>query len=313
MSLKKVIWLVVGVIALLARTSIAAEPAVGIMPYMLLAKAPSTIDAVIPRLRVRLKNANFRVVGEYAPYPGAYLIAVTSDDLLNAAKKSKYGGMGAVMKIGLAQVGNEVQVMANNPEYIGIAYHMKDSLAEVKQSLRSIGYVKDFGGKGLSRKALLDYNYTFGLEKFGDFYELATHRSYEAAVKEVEAGLRKQYMGIRKVYRVDIPGKQQTVFGISMNSDIKTHPFMNDKYLMDVMDFRPLKRLPYLPYEILVNGKQVIAPHAHFRLAVYFPDLPMFGKHGFGRLMDLPYQYEEYFTKLVGGIWPPPSDSYDNY
>jgi hypothetical protein len=310
MSLKKLLWLAVSAIVLLARPVYAAESVPQIKPYMLLAKAPSTIETVTPRLRVRLQNANFRIVGEYAPYPGAYLIAVTSDYLLAAARKSKYGGMGAVMKIGLVQVGKDVQVMANNPEYFGIAYHMKDNLATVKKSLQSIGFIKDFGGKGLSKKALKDYNYTFGLEKFSDFYELATHSSYSDAVEKVEAGLRKRYMGISKVYRVDIPGKQQTVFGISLNSDVKAHPFMNDKYLMDIMDFRPLKRLPYLPYEILVNGKQVLAPHAHFRLAVYFPDLPMFGIHGFGRLMDLPYQFEEFFTKLVGGVWPPPSDEY---
>jgi hypothetical protein len=185
---------------------------------------------------------------------------------------------------------------------------MGDNLLDVKKALRTIGYVKDFGGKAIPKDELQDYNYMFGLETFTDFYRLATHRSYQAAIAKVEAGLRKKYMGLSKVYRLDIPGKEQTVFGIAMNADVKQHPFMNDKYLMDIMDFKPLKRLPYLPYEIIVDGKRVLAPHAHFRLAVSFPDLPMFGKHSFGRLMDLPYQFEEYLTKLVGGVWPPPSE-----
>nr|NIQ08961.1 hypothetical protein [Gammaproteobacteria bacterium]NIR92669.1 hypothetical protein [Gammaproteobacteria bacterium] len=45
--------------------------------------------------------------------------------------------------------------------------------------------------------------------------------------------------------------------------------------------------------------------HPHFRLAVNFPDLHMFGEHSFGKLMDLPYVYEEFFTQAVGGKWPP--------
>lgn len=309
MRVRNALLLLLGSFFILAQASYAENTKPLIMPYMLLAKAPGQMEQVIPRLRVRLQNAGFNILGEYAPYTGAHIVAISNDKLVNTARQSRYGAMGAVLKVGVAQVGSEVQVMANNPEYIGIAYHLKNHLAAVKQSLKTLGYVKDFGGKGLSPSDLADYNYTFGLEKFADFYELAKHKSYAEAVARVEAGLRKQYMGIAKVYRQDIPGKEQTVFGISMNSDVKEHPFMNEKYLMGIMDFHDIKRLPHLPYEILVDGKRVLAPHAHFRLAVSFPDLPMFGKHSFGRLMDLPYQFEEYLTQLVGGVWPPPSDT----
>jgi uncharacterized protein (DUF3820 family) len=36
----------------------------------------------------------------------------------------------------------------------------------------------------------------------------------------------------------------------------------------------------------------------------------MFGKHSFGKLMDLPYEYEEYFTRAIGGQWPPPDQDW---
>lgn len=308
MSVAKVVLLVISSFFVLVQSGVAEKSLPVYMPYMLLAKAAGEFEPVIPRVKMRLENANFRILGEYSPYEGAHIIAITNSSLIDAASKSRYGAMGAVLKVGLAQVGNEVQVMANNPDYVAAAYHMNSDLSAVKKAIASIGYVKDFGGKGITAKALKDYNYTVGLEKFSDFYELAKYKNYAEAVAKVEAGLKKKYMGMAKVFRQDIPGKEQTVFGISMDSDVKAHPFMNEKYLMDIMDFRDIKRLPHLPYEILVDGKQVLAPHAHFRLAVSFPDLPMFGKNSFGRLMDLPYQFEEYLTQLVGGTWPPPSD-----
>ena len=68
-----------------------------------------------------------------------------------------------------------------------------------------------------------------------------------------------------------------------------------------------VRSTPHLPYELMVNGNKVIALHPHYRLAVNFPDLKMFGKNSFGKLMDLPYVYEEFFTQAVGGKWPPES------
>ena len=149
------------------------------------------------------------------------------------------------------------------------------------------------------------YNYTFGLEGFTGFFELGVFASHQAAINSVEKTLAKEKFGISQVFRVDIPGKNQSLFGLSLKSNVDTHPFINDENVMKIIDYQDPRRSAHLPYEVLVVDNRVIAMHPHFRIAINFPDLKMFGNHGFGRLIQLPYDYEEYFTQAVGGQWPP--------
>jgi len=153
-----------------------------------------------------------------------------------------------------------------------------------------------------------DYNYAFGLEGFNGFMDLAEHKSHKAALSFVEAGFNKDLKGMKKVYRIDIPGKKQSIFGISLTNDTKDQKFLNDSFVMDIIDNKELRRSAHLPYELMVDNKRVIIMHPHYRLAINFPDLHMFGKHSFGKLMDLPYVYEEYLVQLAGGTWPIPED-----
>ena len=199
--------------------------------------------------------------------------------------------------------------MHNNPIYMGIAYNMNESLNSIRQQLeKTLGYEKDFGGKGIPSDSLADYNYGIGLEGFNGFMDLAEHKSHKAALKSVEAGFAKNLKNMKKVYRVDIPGKKQTVFGISLQSDVKDEKFLNDEFVMGVIDNNDIRRNAHLPYELMVVGNRVIIMHPHYRLAINFPDLHMFGKHSFGRLLNLPYVYEEFFIQLAGGQWPIPED-----
>ena len=146
------------------------------------------------------------------------------------------------------------------------------------------------------------------LEGFNGFMDLAEHKSHKAALKAVEAGFARGLKNMQKVYRIDIPGKKQSVFGISLKNDQKDEKFLNDQFVMDIIDSKELRRSAHLPYELMVVGKRVIVMHPHYRLAINFPDLHMFGKHSFAKLMDLPYIYEEFFVQLAGGVWPIPEE-----
>lgn len=259
--------------------------------------------------RQKLLSAGFQVVGTYEPYTTAKIFIVTSKQLLEAAAQTKFGGFGATIRVSVTNKDNEIQVVHNNPTYMSIAYNMKGYLNPTRQKLaKTLGYVKDFGGKGIPSNELGDYNYAFGLEGFNGFMDLAEHKSFEQAIKFVETGFGKNIKGMKKVYRVDIPGKKQTVFGISLMNDVKDEKFLNDQYVMEVIDNHDIRRSAHLPYELMVNDKRVIIMHPHFRLAINFPDLHMFGKHSFGKLMNLPYIYEEFFIQLAGGQWPPEED-----
>ncbi len=297
-----------GVLLSISVTANAAK----LKPYSLAFKAKGGMAAIAAGVEAKLKKAGFQIIGTYQPYRTARIYAITSDELKQRAAKTDYGGFGAVIKVAVTEVANkpgsrEVQVSYNNPNYIGLAYNMKTPMQDIKNQLKkSVGFVQDFGGgEGIEEKHLPDYNYTFGLEGFYGFFEFVNHGSYQKALREVEKGLATNTFGIGQVYKLKIPGKQQTVYGLSLQSDVEEQPFLNDQFVMEVIDHQLPRRTPHLPYEIMVDGGKVIAMHPHFRLAVNFPDLHMFGEHSFGKLMDLPYVYEEFFTQAVGGKWPP--------
>jgi len=270
------------------------------------------LDSYSKKIRKNLVNGGFQVVGEYSPYPKSKIYAVTHSQLKKIAAKTPYGGFGAVLKVSLIKTDKGIQLSYNNPAYIGLAYNMGSQLESIQSALKkSIGFKQEFGGGiGIKTEDLPSYNYTMGLEGFDGFMELAEFRSFEQAKRKVQRGLVQGKYGIKQVYRVDIPGKKQVIFGMSMNADVKKQPFLNDEYVMGIIDHKTLKRLPHLPYEIMVNGNKVIAMHPHFRLAVNFPEMRMFGANSFGKLLDLPFAYEEYFIKTVGGQWPPPNQDW---
>lgn len=269
----------------------------------------SVVSETSIKVNRQLVNAGYKIVGTYRPDNTVTIFIVTSSDLLRAAAKSKYGGFGAGIRVSITQVENDVQVSLNNPTYMAIAYHMNSYLGVTRKKLaKALGYRKDFGGKGISSKELGDYNYAFGLEGFSGFMDLSEHKSYKKALEAVEKGFNRKLKNMSKVYRIDIPGKKQTVFGVSLKNDSKDIPLLNDKFVMDIIDHEEFRRSAHLPYEIMVIDKRVMMMHPHFRIAVNFPDLRMFGKHSFAKLMDLPYIYEEYFIQLSGGIWPIPEE-----
>lgn len=262
------------------------------------------------RVKKLLTSAGFKIVGTYEPHKKVKILIITDNSLLKTAAKSKFGGFGAGIRVSITQKDKNVQVSHNNPTYMAIAYNMKSYPALIRKKLvRSLGYVKDFGGEGVNSKELANYNYSIGLEGFTGFMDLAKHKSHKAALKFVEAGFKRNFKNIKKVYRIDIPGKKQSVFGISLKNDQKDQKFLNDQYVMNIIDFKELSRSAHLPYELMVVGNRVIILHPHFRIAVNFPDMHMFGKHSFAKLLDLPYIYEEFFIQLAGGIWPIPEEN----
>lgn len=298
------------IIALLPTSIIAAEKVVLLKPFTL-AKIykNSNVEQVSAKVLNQLTSANFDIVGTYEPYKNTKIFIITNKALLKTAAKTKFGGFGAGLRVSITQQKSDIQVVHNNPTYIGIAYNMKSYLNSTRTKLAKIlGYVKDFGGEGIPSNELGDYNYAFGLEGFSGFMDLAEYKSHKAALKFVEAGFGRKFKDMKKVYRIDIPGKQQSIFGVSLKNDTKDQKFLNDQFVMDIIDSKELRRSAHLPYEIMVSGKRVFMMHPHFRLAVNFPDLHMFGKHSFGKLMDLPYIYEEFFIQLAGGVWPIPEE-----
>lgn len=294
-----------GLLALALALSQAAAAAEKLKPFVLAYRGPGTLEAKVAEAKEKLSGAGFRIVGEYAPYENAHVVVFTSDRLLRAVARQKWGGFAAPQRVGVVKVGEEVQVHYVNPVYMAHAYRFKgDDLAWLRSELEAaLGALQDFGAKGLAPRKLRKYHYTFGMEYFDDPYELGSFGSYREAVARVERGLAEGKAGVTKVYRIDIPGKQETVFGVARRAPSPRMKHMDDKFIMhDTVEVRPkLKTTAYLPYEILVTGKDVIALHMRFRMAVFHPDFRMMGKYSFMTLMPSPDAIRKAFLITVSG------------
>ena len=283
------------------------------MPFVLVEQSNIKMDAAKEKVDKLIKKSPFTTVAEYSPYKDAYIFIITSDELKSLASESKYGGFAAPQRISLTLINKQMQIAYTNPVFMQHAYRMKkiDMQPILDQMTQSFGFERFFGGEGLSKgstvstglsaRKLKRYKYSFGLEGFDSFYELPEYDSHAKAVAALKKGFEKKDSGIRKVYELKIPGKKQIVYGVSMNEEDSGDEALNERKTMDIVDYLPTRRTAYLPYEIMVDGNKIIAMHARFRIAAYFYDLKMFGKHGFGKLFSTPTAYNKAFTKVAGG------------
>jgi hypothetical protein len=271
-------------------------------PFTLAFTSTGDMKEKIDVVKGALQAKGFEVVGEYEPYDNAHIIIVTSDDLKKAAKDNDMGGFMAGWRVAVTKVGDQIQVTYVNPTYLSNAYRMKTDLANISEKLQSaIGKVDDFGATGLTASKLRKYHYTFGMEYFNNIYNLGEFDSHQDAIKAVEKNLASNKHGIGKVYRIDIPGKEETVFGVSMKGVTPDDKYYDDKFQMSTIDNAAVRSTAYLPYEIMVEGDKVIALHMRFRAAVHFPDLKMMGEKSFMTLMPSPAAIEKVLTDVVNG------------
>lgn len=290
----------------------AVQAAVVFKPYLLVSNQPGDFQVAIEETRESLEDGGFKVVGEYSPYENAYVLVVTNNTLKRNAKRSEFGGFGAVQRVAITKVNGKNQITYTNPHYMGNSYRMsmKGMLKVAEQLEAALGYGEPFGSEeGLTPKELRKYHYKIFMPYFDEPYLLATFESYKDAIKSIEKGLAKGEQGTSKVYRVDLPGKKETLIGVGLTEDCSS-----DKYIMDRIDFREIKSTPHLPYEILVAGNEVYALHVKFRIAQSFPDLTMMGAKSFFSIICAPPSIESALKAAVGqGIVDEYGDDDDYY
>jgi len=258
-------------------------------PFVLASRGPGEVEAAATEAKAKLAAAGFTVAGSYAPYPGAVVVAVTSDELRAAAAEARFGAYAAAQRVTVTKVGDEVQVAYTNPVYMGQAYRMKADLAPVAARLgQALGAIEEFGPpEGKRDKDLRGFHYMVGMPYFDEPWKLATYPSQDEALAAVDAGLAAGRGGASLVYRVTV-SPDETVFGVALADGCGA-----DANVMKEIDFKPLRSTGHLPYELLVSKGEVYALHAKFRIAVNFPDLSMMGEHSFMRIRCAPDSIEK--------------------
>lgn len=274
-------------------------------PFIMAEVTTGDIATVQKQVEKKLTDAGFEVVGAYSPYSGASVVAFTNDALKKNAAKSDFGGYGAAQRVSITKVGKDIQVSYTNPTYMAHMYRMSGDLSNITRQLAKVlGSKEQFGSrKGLRVKKLRKYHYMFGMEYFDDtnMHELAQYPNHKQALSTVEKNLKKRIDGVTQVYRIDIPGKDEVVFGVGMKKPKGGDKYVDDAFIMGIIDFTDKKATAHLPYEILVSGKRVYHLYARFRIAINFPDLSMMGDNSFMNIVESPEAIKKALTKVAGG------------
>ena len=266
-------------------------------PFMLAYSATGTIASQLDSVRSKIARAGFEIVGEYSPYKGAMILVITNEALQQEAAKTEFGGYGAALRVTLTEANGGVQVAYTHPGYMAGAYRMDSDLAFATQALaRELGAQEPYGMEGgMDKDDLNNYHYMFGMEYFDEPSELGSFSSHALAVMTVAMGLAAGNGGTSEVYRINIPGKREVLFGVALTQDCS-----GDEYIMSRIDFNTPRSTGHLPYEILVSGNEVYALYARFRIAVNFPDLAMAGSNSFFSIMCAPDAIEEALLEVTG-------------
>jgi len=261
-------------------------------PFVLGKTPPGKMADVVEYTKVQLTGQGFTIVGSYMPYPNATVICASHPDMIAAAAKAENGGFGAAQRVAVTEVNGVLQTSYMNPAYLGTAYGL-GKLETVSARLEAaLGHEEEFGAEGIKEEKLGPgkYHYKILMPYFNDIDVLNTYPDYETGVKTVEENLTAGKGGTVKVYRIDLPGKDASVFGVGIiqgdgpdSGDKDT-----DKEIMDIIDFQEIRSTAYLPYELMVQGNQAIALRGRYRIAVHFPDTSMAGSHGFTAIMSAP-------------------------
>ncbi len=241
-------------------------------PFVLGSSGAGSVKEAAAKAKSDLEGKGFEIVGEYAPYAGAYVLAVTNDSLKKGAAMSEFGGYGVVQRVSITEVDGKIQVSYTNPEWMANMYRMSIDLADVSVALASaLGKVEDFGVESARNGASLKkYHYMMMMPYFDDQIKLEDFDSHQAALSAVDAGLAKGKAGVSKVFRVAVPGKDEVLYGVAISQGDG-----GDKKVMEITDTNPLRHTAHLPYEMLVSGDTVYMLHGKFRIAQSFPDLSM--------------------------------------
>ena len=138
------------------------------------------------------------------------------------------------------------------------------------------------------------------MEAFDDPWRLHTAASHEQALRQVAQGLAEAGQGLTQIYRLPIPGREQVLFGVAFDGGPSNNQYMDDNFIMEVIDSRRPRSSAHLPYEILVDGRRIESLHARFRIAINFPDLKMVGDHSFMDIMSTPPSLEAGMKRTLG-------------
>ena len=246
------------------------------------------------------------MVGQYMPAndKNRWVIVVTHIELLKASELiGGLTGLAATLRVGVTLEDGKTIVSYTTPVYWGNAYY-RDEFDKVsghyekvekafENAFNNRGHFVGTGygsEKGLEVEKLRKYHYMFGMPYFDDVEDLAEFAKHDLAVKTIDEKLEAGVPNVKLVYKVEIPNRKLTLYGLALSGEDGEAKFL------PTIDITDPKHTAFLPYELLVNDKEVVMLHGRFRIALSFPDLTM---GTFTKIMSTPGDIEDMLEQLV--------------
>jgi hypothetical protein len=271
--------------------------------YSSFLKANSTgksIEQLSMDIKSSLESRNFEVIGQYNPMQSEDLLVIcfTRKDLQTASLSfPESGALASTLKIGLQKTASGVEISLQNPMYMFYAY-FRDEISKKVSVLKAIdqdaklcltdlyGPLTPFGGS-LEAEKLMKYHYKMMMPYFDDPDELETYSSFEEGLRYIQDKLAKSDQ-VSKVYEQIFPDKKVAVFGIGLlnkeKGEAKFLPIIGENHLAA------------MPYEIILQGKEVTMLAGKYRIALYWPELTM---GTFMKIMSTPGDIEDMLSEIT--------------
>ena len=247
------------------------------------------------------------MLGQYSPAesPERSVLVVSHPELLTALSDLRPSArFFSTIRIGLISVNGNTLISLQNPEYWGNAY-LQDEYSKAEAVINNLSskisktiqaeFTAASLGSGygssqeFTQEDLREYHYMFGMPYFEDNLLIGEFESYQQAVAAIEKNLQSSET-CSKVFVRDLPGKEVKLYGIALKGETGEGQFV------PIIDIAQQKHVTFLPYELLVVGKEVRMLHGRFSIALSFPDLTM---GTFTKIMSTPGEIEDLQSSLT--------------
>jgi hypothetical protein len=271
-----------------------------IAPYIKIGETSESIKTASENVISALKNNGFTVLGNYNPSGKSTLkvIAFTQNKLKSTVIKVKdRGALAAIFKVGLVASNGKVLLSYTNPDYIIRAYlgdnynTNKSAYVAFSNDLKSAfsGLGSDFSpfGGTIEADELGEYHYKIMMPYFSDPIELNEFVSFEEGVRIIEKNLKAKKGNTKLVYKLVFTSEKVAVFGIGLEDKEEGEA----SFLPTIGEAHAAA----LPYEIILQGKEVTMLHGKYRIALHWPELTM---GTFMKIMSTPGDIEDTLEAL---------------
>ncbi len=275
-------------------------------PYILAGIEKGEITDVITKTEALLSESGFNIIGKYSPMKDPDRAVIIATHKLLTDPVEKFGGMYAfasVIRFGIIKNGENIELSYTNPIYWGNAYYRKKfpdvesgynelnkMIVSMFSSLSEVKNLAYGSKKGVKIKKLRKYHYMIFMPYFKNVVKLAKKTDYKAVLAKIEENFVKKIGGVEKVYRIDFPDKQLTLFGGALFGK------KGESKFLPKIDKKDPRHVAFMPYEFLVMKDRVVMLHGKFRIALSFPDLSM---GTFMKIVSTPGNIADYFKDIV--------------